>query len=95
MDISDFQKNIVQNLRGFQLTQIISYLGKSNYIDSIIHKKKIDPIKDKSIFSKKVFKIIFDYFCNVGFAIKKKNYYMLTELGQDVLKRYSSYFVRQ
>ena len=93
MDISDFQKNIVQNLRGFYLTQIISYLGKSNYIDSIISKKKIDLNKDKSIFSKKVLKIIFDYFCNVGFSKKTNNYYILTELGKDVLKRYSSYFV--
>ena len=93
MDISEFQKNIVQNLRGFYLTQIISYLGRSNFIDSIINKKKIDLKKDKSIYSEKILKVIFDYFCNVGFSTKKNNYYILTELGKDVLRRYSSYFV--
>ena len=31
-----FQKNIIQNIRGFYLTQIISYLGKSGYLDKIL-----------------------------------------------------------
>jgi len=93
MNVSDFQKNIIQNLRGFYLTQIIAYLGKSKYIDEILNHKLINVKKNKLNFSPEILKGIFDYLSNVGFAIKVKNKYKLTELGNDVLRRYSSYFV--
>jgi len=93
MNVSNFQKNIVQNLRGFYLTQIISYLGKSKYLDDILNHKIIDVKKNKLNFSPEILKVIFDYLSNVGFATKVKKNYKLTELGKDVLRRYSSYFV--
>ena len=93
MHTSEFQKNIIQNIRGFYLTQIISYLGKSGYLDKILSEEIIDLKKNKLNFSLDVLKTIFDYFSNIGFSIKVKNNYRLTELGKDVLRRYSSYFV--
>ena len=42
MHTSEFQKNIIQNIRGFYLTQIISYLGKSGYLDKILSEEIID-----------------------------------------------------
>ena len=37
MQTSEFQKNIIQNIRGFYLTQIISHLGKLGYLDKILN----------------------------------------------------------
>ena len=93
MRTSEFQKNIIKNIRGFYLTQIISYLGKSGYLDKILAEDLINLKKNKLNFSPEVLKTIFDYFSNIGFSIKIKNNYRLTELGKDVLRRYSSYFV--
>ena len=58
MQTTNFQKNIIQNIRGFYLTQIISVLGKSEYIDSILKLKKIDVKNNKHNFSPKILKII-------------------------------------
>lgn len=93
MQVTDFQKNIIQNIRGFYLTQIIAYLGKSNYLDKILDEDKIIIKKNKLNFSPKILEIIFEYFSNVGLTKKKKKIYYLTELGRDILRRYSSYFV--
>ena len=93
MQITNFQKNIVQNIRGFYLTQIISALGKINYIDKILILKDIDIKKNNKKLSPKILKIIFSYFVKIGFATQKKNKFSLTELGRDVLRRYSSYYV--
>ena len=93
MDTSEFQKNIIQNIRGFYLTQIISYLGKTGYLDKILNEDLINVKKNKLNFSLDILKTIFEYFSNIGFAKKIKSSYRLTELGRDVLRRYSSYFV--
>ncbi len=93
MHISEFQKSIIQNIRGFYLTQIISYLGKSGYLDKILGDELINLKTNNLNFSSNVLRTIFEYFSNIGLAKKIKKNYRLTELGRDVLRRYSSYFV--
>lgn len=93
MQTSEFQKNIIQNIRGFYLTQIISHLGKLGFLDKILNDDIINLKKNKLNFSTNVLTTIFEYFSNIGFAKKIKDNYLLTELGRDVLRRYSSYFV--
>ena len=87
MQTSEFQKNIIQNIRGFYLTQIISHLGKLGFLDKILNDDIINLKKNKLNFSTNVLKTIFEYFSNIGFAKKIKDNYLLTELGRDVLFR--------
>lgn len=93
MHVTNFQKSIVQNLRGFYLTQIISFLGKSKYLERVLNSKSIDIKKNNFGFSQLKLIIIFNYFSSIGFAEKKKNKFYLTDLGRDVLKRSTSFFV--
>ena len=93
METSDYKKNIISNLRGFYLTQIIVNLGRIGLIDSILSKNSIEINRLGRKISKSVLLTIFNYFSNIGFAKKNKKKYYLTELGRDVLRRYSSFYV--
>jgi len=92
---TDYKKEIVSNLRGFFLTQIIGTLGYAGVIDRMLG-RKFFYLKDfknlKSIFS---LEIIFRYLCRIGYLKKnkRKKYYFFSDLGLDVFKRHSSFYV--
>ena len=93
---TDIKKLIVNNVRGFFLTPIISYFGKRGFFE-IMLSKKIFQIKDFNSFeSNNKLSVIFKYFIRIGLLeiIDNKNKkFKLTSLGSDLAKRYSSYFV--
>lgn len=90
---TDFKKEIVLNLRGFFLTQIISTLVKNNSIKIILEKEKFYLNDFKLIKNKKNLSYLFNYLSNIGYFKNEDNFYSLTEIGRDVLMRYSSFLV--
>ncbi len=53
MQEPEYKKDIVANLRGYYLTEIITALGKNNLIETLINKKKINFKNLKNKISKK------------------------------------------
>ena len=72
---TNFQKEISSNLRGFFVTQIISMMVRNDIINKILAKERFN-LKDFTLCkNKKNLNSIFNYFTNIGYLEKKKQFF--------------------